>query len=301
VVGASIGYRGFVYHYDGGRWESVTGPVEGLRGVWGSSDRDVFAVGDRGAILHFDGTRWSAMNSGTCSNLRSVWGTSSQDVFAVGDGIVLHFDGATWEPLYRPNDGLRDVWGAAHNDVFCVGESAIHHFNGTAWDTWWTGIWLEAVWGSRSDNVYAGGRDTFLRFNGREWVVGSTYRGLTISDLGGTSGTGGAVYAAGRASGGGIVARFDGTEWTTFHEVPDDGADFAGVWVERNGWTGTLAAVGGYPAVVSVYSDGKWEDTNLGETLPPSARRLALNAVWSPDGRSFFAVGDGGLIVRGER
>jgi hypothetical protein len=219
-------------------------------------------------------------------------------VFAVGDGVVLHFDGAAWERIYRTSDRLSDVWGASHNDVFCVGESGIHRFNGTAWDVQWTGISLESVWGRSSNNVYAAGYDTFLRFDGRDWIVGPTYRELSIEDLDGTSGAGSAVYAAGRAAGGGIVARFDGSEWTTVHEL---GAQARGVWVGGDIWNEALAAVGGKPAVVSFFDGGEWEDTNLGEALPRAARELSLNAVWSPDGRSFFAVGDGGLIVRGKR
>ena len=46
---------------------------------------DVFAVGDGGTILHYNGSTWSSMTSGTTNYLRGVWGSSGSDVFAVGD------------------------------------------------------------------------------------------------------------------------------------------------------------------------------------------------------------------------
>lgn len=71
-----------------------------LRGVWGSSDADVFAVGDNGTILHFDGFRWSAMSSPTVETLRGVSGTAPDNVYAGGDnGTALHYDGSAWTEL----------------------------------------------------------------------------------------------------------------------------------------------------------------------------------------------------------
>jgi hypothetical protein len=72
-----------------------------LRGIWGSSGSDVFAVGYYGTILHYDGASWSLMDSGMTRSLYGVWGSSSTNVFAVGYyGTILHYDG---DP---DNDGI---------------------------------------------------------------------------------------------------------------------------------------------------------------------------------------------------
>ena len=84
-----------------GAWSPMTsGTTNGLKGIWGSSGSDVFAVGSNGTILHYDGNAWSPMSSGTTDVLKGVWGSSGSDVFAVGsNGTILHYDGNTWSPM----------------------------------------------------------------------------------------------------------------------------------------------------------------------------------------------------------
>lgn len=80
------------------KWQ-ITTPAptaQNLRGLWASSDTNIFAVGDGGTILQFDGTSWTLVkvtNQPTFStNLRAVWGTSNSNVYAVGDnGTILHY------------------------------------------------------------------------------------------------------------------------------------------------------------------------------------------------------------------
>jgi len=46
---------------------------------------------------------WTPMESDTTFELRGVWGSSATDIFAVGvDGIILHYDGnpeGTWSAM----------------------------------------------------------------------------------------------------------------------------------------------------------------------------------------------------------
>jgi hypothetical protein len=73
-----------------------------LFGVYAASDTSVFAVGGGGVILHYDGTAWSPMVSGVLNDLYAISGTSETDVFAVGNNIVLHYDGSAWSPVAFP-------------------------------------------------------------------------------------------------------------------------------------------------------------------------------------------------------
>ena len=77
-------------------WSTMTsGTTNDLRGVWGSSGTDVFAVGESGTILHYDGSgsNWSSMLYGwTDMDFMGVWGSSGTDVFAVEwNGDILHY------------------------------------------------------------------------------------------------------------------------------------------------------------------------------------------------------------------
>ena len=60
-------------------WEWQMGkPQTNMRGVWGSSSSNVFAVGDGGVIMHYDGTDWTDMDTPLQNiNVHAVWGTSS--------------------------------------------------------------------------------------------------------------------------------------------------------------------------------------------------------------------------------
>ena len=79
---------------DGGAdWESMNSrTVETLRGLWGTSAENIYAVGDYGTILRYDGSAWSPESSGTSLRLFSIWGSSKDSIYTVGDaGLVLHY------------------------------------------------------------------------------------------------------------------------------------------------------------------------------------------------------------------
>ena len=65
-----------------------------LKGIWGSSAVDVYAVGEGGTILHTtdSGLNWSYQVSSTTMNINAVWGSSAADVYAVGEhGTITHY------------------------------------------------------------------------------------------------------------------------------------------------------------------------------------------------------------------
>ena len=164
---------GLVLHFEGNEWRYERLP-RGLRGVWGHSAGDVFAVGIAGTILHYDGSVWTSMTSGVTAGLTAVWGSSASDVFAVGDGVILHYDGSTWNVMGTHGDyRFEGVWGSSSSDVFAVGSGGIIlHFDGSVWIPMssCSSEYIWDIWGSTGTDVYAAGEEGILHYNGSTWA-----------------------------------------------------------------------------------------------------------------------------------
>jgi hypothetical protein len=93
--------------------------------VWGSGPADVFAVGS-GVIVHYDGQSWQPMASGTTALLKGVWGSGPADVFAVGyDGTLLHYDGVGWLGLNSTTTSIHfDGIGGYGTSFYVVGDQS---------------------------------------------------------------------------------------------------------------------------------------------------------------------------------
>jgi hypothetical protein len=77
-----------------GKWSSMqSGAVDNLRGIWGMSGKNLYAVGDYGTALHYDGTTWTQESAGTTQDLFAVWGSMAGSIYAVGrSGVVLRYE-----------------------------------------------------------------------------------------------------------------------------------------------------------------------------------------------------------------
>lgn len=232
------GYRGMetglVKHFENGAWKTIFEGGHALSSLWGTSASDFFAL-DVSAIpvvWHYQGGTWSSSTLGGSfdsgpghGQARALWGTANDDLFVAGaDGLIMHFDGTSWQPMSTPTTArLSGLWGTAHDNIIAVGQQGtILHFDGTAWSLVPspTTASLNAVWGSSADNVFIVGETelevshTILHFDGT--TVGIMHEGDMA--LLGIHGTGpDRVYAVGaKRSGDGIsggVFRFDGVGW----------------------------------------------------------------------------------------
>ncbi len=164
-----------------------SGTTSNLKGVWGTSETNVFAVGDNGTILHHDGITWSSINSGIINNLKDVWGNTGKDVFVVGDdSTILHYNGTDWSHM---NSGTKDwlvgVWGSKGNDVFAVGTvGSILHYDGSTWSSMNSGTTriLWDIWGSLATDVFAvGDNGVILHYDGTPSPTTTTTAGSTTT------------------------------------------------------------------------------------------------------------------------
>ena len=181
-----LGYHG-VERYQGSAWELMGLPPGipeniNIRGLWGLSESDMYAVGLSSTVLHYDGSpdgEWALFNTGledTNYDLYAVWGTSPDDIFAGGFSTLLHYDGSSWTKF--DVDGINGetvfrIWGSAPDDVYAVtDQGTIRHYDGVSWGAIQSvpmGVQgvvpadnpgpagLKTVWGSSSDSVYFAG------------------------------------------------------------------------------------------------------------------------------------------------
>lgn len=194
AVGGPLGNDGFealVLHYDGDAWTDLhAGGTDTFWWVTGTGDDDIWMVGERGRISHYDGASFSETEPPTTATLWGAIAFAADDVWAVGgmvggpstqpDDVVLHYDGAAWQPVTLPGAplgrALFKIWGTSSDDLYVVGEAGVIWHKDV--DTWnnesgappvATGN-LTTVHGCGSDEVYAvGGRDLLQR-DGTGWT-----------------------------------------------------------------------------------------------------------------------------------
>lgn len=113
--------------FDGDTWvDPFAGnhPIGEVRGLWGSSNDNVWAVGafPTGPIMRYDGAAWlivPLVAPGLRTTLNAIWGFCANDIWTVGtndmgsgaDGLlpeVAHWDGTSWTTLTAPMDGGPD-------------------------------------------------------------------------------------------------------------------------------------------------------------------------------------------------
>lgn len=117
-------------------WVEVTsGTTYDLKGVWGTSATDVWAVGKRGVILHYNGTSWSSQQSPVTADLLSIWGRSASDIYAVGaQGTYIHYNGTQWSKVttgFQTTNNIWDITGTSDTIFFALYSSGTGSENTT--------------------------------------------------------------------------------------------------------------------------------------------------------------------------
>jgi hypothetical protein len=131
----AVGSQGMIFRFKDGAWtvdraQQTNEPP--LRGVWGRSPDDLFAVGDRlppanaPNILRYENGTWTRITTNLPfgTSFTQVWGTADGHVFASGSsGALAHFDGAQWKLTTIAGDQhiLHAVEGSGRDNVFVAG------------------------------------------------------------------------------------------------------------------------------------------------------------------------------------
>lgn len=108
-----------------------------IKGIWGSSSTNVWAVGSQNLAYHYTGSIFVPENTGAVScglsptsELDAVFGLSSSNIYAVGQcGNVVHYDGTAWSamPITR-SEAYASVWFLDSTNGWAVGNGFIDSY-----------------------------------------------------------------------------------------------------------------------------------------------------------------------------
>jgi hypothetical protein len=263
-----------------------------LRGIWGFSEEDIWAVAGDGQIFHRTEGGWTQEPTPASHDLYDVWGSSPSDAWIVGDGAtILHYDGRQWSVANSADTGTdvtyTGIWGATDGEQWIVGKpGVVSRFDGVSLpvDVPVSGgdaLPYAAIAGiARDDIVAVGVNGRIAEFDGGEWA---TTDPLVTSDLR-------AVWAGSRkvmAVGDNKVVMQRGAphSWGVDFGPEPEGLSYETIW----GSSDDSFWVGGDAGVIR-FLDSMWY-----LALPIAARPQALwgsapNDVWSisSDGLDYF-------------
>ena len=266
-------------------WSAMTNSSTAtLRGVWGSSGTNVFAVGENATILKYDGTSWSSLLSGG-ADLNGVWGSSATNVFAGGGGnsTILKYDGSNWSGDFIGGNYINGLWGSSATDVFAVSaDGSILHNDGSTWSLQDASIpvAINGIWGSSATDVYAAGAQnaTGRHYDGSTWSVISP-EPPELFDVWGSSATN--IFTVGDNA---TIRHYNGSSWGAM--ARDTTAHLNGVW----GSSASDVFAVGANATILHYDGSSW-------SAMASDATASLLDVWGSACTDVFAVGEGGEIL----
>jgi len=86
---------GFIAHFDGGQWSSISFQGRSFHDVWGTSAQNIYAACDSTFLYHYDGSSWAWQSIGAGGWLFALAGSGPADILAAGyRGTVLRYGGA---------------------------------------------------------------------------------------------------------------------------------------------------------------------------------------------------------------
>ncbi len=303
----SVGARYSCSEFKNGVWTCGTisgGTMREMRGVWGSSATDVYAVGGAAAAPQFwrwDGSAWTQMTplpGNPQNSYTAIAGNSSTQFIAVGyNGQITRGTGSavgSWadESFASMTSDFYGVWSAASNDYYAVGgdgTTPVIYRSQTA-GTWLqvttvpaaTGFDLKAIWGATGAGVWAVGTSGKI-WRSTDGTNFSNYTSPVTDDLYAVWGSSGSdVWAAGAN---GALIRYTGSSWNVVSSSSGAAvgalaaASSTQVWAMDSG------------ANIQYYNGTTWTpETNPLSSPLRRACALTSNDVW--------AVGDSAAIIR---
>ncbi|MDH3545931.1 MAG: hypothetical protein OEN22_02465, partial [Gammaproteobacteria bacterium] len=123
----ALGREGTLYQFvrNTGNWappDTLCKSNSGFEDLWGDGAGNIYLV-KRKEVYRHDGSSCSVV-ANSSQNLRGVYGVGNQVYAAGNNGVVLHFDGATWQETITGSSTINDVWVSAAGNAYYAGKNA---------------------------------------------------------------------------------------------------------------------------------------------------------------------------------
>ena len=269
-----------------------------IRGLWGPSGGEVYAVGPVTAGSNVfrttdHGATWTPQLAGGMVDLNAVGGTSPTDVYLVGDGAtILHGSGTTWTAQTNPalaNTRLLAIWAIGSTLYVAGSGNTILRNSGSGWvsEAISAGTTeLRGIWGVSGHLWAVGSGGAIVKSTGGQWTADTSGTTNELRGIFGTSATD--VWVVGD----GVVLHFDGNSWSPAGDgVPASvnlravgGLPGGPVWAVGNAWTVVRRDANAWV----VEPTGLVVDDLAGD---------ALQAIWAASLADVYAGGAGETIL----
>lgn len=219
----------------------ATPGMEQINALTGTNPADLWLATSSG-ISHFDGQQLTSTHEEPLRTAKELVATDENNLFALmmgpstNSGVILHWDGSSWNDGDKLMPMISTVWGSANDDIWAGGNGRFH-FDGKEWRKTDDSRHI-AIWGTASDNVYAlGNSGSIQHYDGQGWaqVIDGTAFGKTAQFYGHDSLSGDAANSLWIAANG--VWHYDGTQLS---RVSDDvGAASVHAFTAKDVWVST--------------------------------------------------------------
>ncbi len=238
--------------------------------------RGIVVAGDEGSLLRFDGRRWVDAEPPTRDAVVALHQGARALFAATRGGSLLRCQGGAWTTLRRDLQRPLQMWGV-EDALWVIDDDGVLRFDGDRWHREALGFAPRAIGGAHAARVVVvgdGGR--IARFDGQRW---HDWDGPSRAPLG-------QVWVGPATV---IVSGGDGT-------FVHDGEKWHRAYAER-----TVGCWGRASVTRCLRDDGETWFLQRGEWKRHGAARIVappLRALYSPDGRDAYAVGDRGAVYR---
>ena len=225
-----MGGSGGIDLFDGKSWTPMRGDmVRPISNIWGSSQRDIWAVGVWGNLMRFRGQQWEPWPIQSTSWPNDVWGVAADTVWSVWqNGDIMRFDGTTWRTVFRSRGTLLAIHGLHSRYLLATGnDGKVWRFDGRLWQQEDSGTdsHIRQVWVYDTLTAFAAAGNTILERKNGVWKSWTFPPNVNFHWVKGTGPRD--VYAGGCNT---EILRYDGESWRPFTSPNGTGCALSG-WI----------------------------------------------------------------------
>jgi hypothetical protein len=232
-------YKLKLLKYDG------TKPILPIQGIWAISNNEVWLAS--GSIFYWNGQNGEISyqrDIGTSDIVTKIWYNTYSDIYGVGrNGIIVHYNGSTWEKLESgTTTDIRDIWGAVNSQsgrktILCPVSDRSHRgeyrlltiSNSTVRDTlnWDLERRILSVWFNHNSPVYECGSGLRV-YKDNSWNEIDIPSYITLRVRGSAWNN---IFVVGVF---GLVMHYNGSTWHEYPELAFENGELKGLFVTEN-------------------------------------------------------------------